>query len=109
MRSVALTAPSALLAVAGSPVTQAGTLALSLPTRAANLIFAGPATGADAAPAFRALVDADIPVAIVRTGTTLLSTTALAALTFSSSPTQAELEALRNELVSLLGSLRVHD
>ena len=53
--------PSALLAVTGSPIRQRGTLALSLPVRPANRVFAGPATGADAAPAFRALVLADIP------------------------------------------------
>lgn len=59
--SVGMTVPSTLLAVTGSPITTTGTLALTLPTRAANLVFAGPATGAAAAPAFRALVQEDIP------------------------------------------------
>jgi hypothetical protein len=58
--SVALTAP-AFLSVAGSPVTTIGTLALSLATQSANLAFAGPATGAAAAPTFRSLVANDIP------------------------------------------------
>jgi hypothetical protein len=59
--SVAMTVPATLLAVTGSPVTGSGTLAVTLPTRAANLVFAGPASGAAAAPAFRAIVAADVP------------------------------------------------
>jgi hypothetical protein len=58
--SVALTTPS-FLSVSGSPITTAGTLAVSLATQSANLVFAGPATGAAAAPTFRSLVSADIP------------------------------------------------
>ncbi len=58
--SVGMTVPS-FLSVAGSPVTSAGTLAVTLATQAQNTIFAGPSTGADAAPAFRSLVAADIP------------------------------------------------
>lgn len=58
--SVGLTAPS-IFAVTGSPVTTAGVLALALVTQAANLVWAGPATGAAADPTFRALVAADIP------------------------------------------------
>lgn len=59
--SVALTAPASILSVSGSPVTTSGTLALSLAVQNANKVWAGPATGADAAPTFRALVSADIP------------------------------------------------
>lgn len=58
--SVALTAP-AEFAVGGSPVTTAGTLALSWATETANKVLAGPASGAAAAPTFRALADADLP------------------------------------------------
>jgi hypothetical protein len=58
--SVALTAP-AIFSVAGSPVTSSGTLALSFATQPANKVFAGPSTGADAAPDFRPLVSADLP------------------------------------------------
>lgn len=58
--SVALTVPS-VFSVAGSPITSSGTLAVSLATQSANRVWAGPATGADAAPTFRALVAADIP------------------------------------------------
>jgi hypothetical protein len=65
--SVALTAP-AFLSVAGSPVTTSGTLALSLATQLANIVFAGPTTGAAAAPTFRSLVANDIPAVLNVTG-----------------------------------------
>lgn len=59
--SVALTAPSDLLTVTGSPVTSSGTLALTKPNVNANLVYAGPSSGSAAAPTFRALVSADLP------------------------------------------------
>lgn len=58
--SVGLTAPAIFL-VAGSPVTTSGTIAITLATEVANTVWAGPTTGADATPTFRALVAADIP------------------------------------------------
>ena len=58
--SVALSLP-AIFSVSGSPVTTSGTLSASLATQAANLVWAGPTTGAAAAPTFRSLVAADIP------------------------------------------------
>jgi len=58
--SVGLAAPS-IFTVTGSPVTTTGTLTFSLNTQAANLVWAGPAAGADAAPSFRALVTDDLP------------------------------------------------
>lgn len=58
--SVDLTVPSALLSVSGGPITSSGTLAVTLGTRAQNLVFAGPTTGT-ATPTFRSLVAADIP------------------------------------------------
>jgi hypothetical protein len=61
--SVALTAPTDIFDVTGSPITTTGTLAVALKTQAKNLVFVGPATGADAAPTFRALVAADLPIA----------------------------------------------
>lgn len=57
--SVSMTVPS-ILSVAGSPITTSGTLALSLATQSANLVFAGPTTGSAATPTFRSLVAADI-------------------------------------------------
>lgn len=59
--SVSLTLPS-FLSVSGSPVTTSGTFTVTLATQAANAVFAGPASGSAAAPTFRALVGADIPV-----------------------------------------------
>lgn len=58
--SVGLSLP-AIFSVSGSPVTGSGTLTGSLATQVANTVWAGPSTGVDAAPTFRALVAADIP------------------------------------------------
>lgn len=60
--SVSLSAPASVFSIAGSPVTTTGTLALSLNTQAANLVWAGPSAGAAAEPTFRSLVNADFPV-----------------------------------------------
>lgn len=72
--SVAMTVPS-ILSVAGSPVTTSGTLAVTLATQTANTVFAGPTSGGAVAPAFRALVGADIPTAIQSDQETGTSTT----------------------------------
>lgn len=58
--SVAMTVPT-ILSVAGSPITSSGTLALTLTNQAANIIFAGPASGASTTPTFRSIVNADLP------------------------------------------------
>ena len=58
--SVALSLPN-IFTVGGSPVTSTGTLSATLATKQANAVFAGPGTGANASPTFRALVAADIP------------------------------------------------
>jgi hypothetical protein len=63
--SVAMTVPSVLLAVAGSPITAAGTLAVTLATQAANKVFAGPTTGSATTPTFRSLVAADLPAGTI--------------------------------------------
>lgn len=47
--------------ISGSPVTGSGTLTFSLKDQPANFVFAGPETGADSEPTFRALVESDIP------------------------------------------------
>lgn len=49
-----------IYSISGSPVSASGTLTYTLKNQNANLIFAGPGTGAAAQPAFRALVAADI-------------------------------------------------
>lgn len=58
--SVGLSVPSEF-SVSGSPVTSAGTLAVSKTNQSANLVYAGPSTGSAAAPGFRSLVSADLP------------------------------------------------
>jgi len=59
--SVGLLLPSDVFAITNSPVTSTGTLTGSFQTQAANTIFAGPSTGANAVPTFRTLVSDDIP------------------------------------------------
>ena len=67
--SVALSAaPASVFGVSGSPVTSTGTLALSMDNQNANVVLAGPGTGAAAEPAFRALVAADLPATAVTAG-----------------------------------------
>lgn len=58
--SVGLSMP-AEFSVASSPVTSSGTIAVTKANESANLVFAGPTTGAAAAPTFRSLVAADVP------------------------------------------------
>lgn len=58
--SVGLSLPS-IIEVTNSPVTTSGTLTGTLTTQSVNSIFAGPSSGAAAAPTFRALTTADIP------------------------------------------------
>jgi microcystin-dependent protein len=58
--SVGLSLPS-IFSVTGSPVSTSGTLTATLASQSANRVFAGPSTGAAAAPTFRALVAADLP------------------------------------------------
>lgn len=59
--------------ITGSPVTAAGTLMASFAFQSANFMFGGPATGAPATPAFRSLVNADIPQSL--SGKTMSSST----------------------------------
>ena len=73
--SVGLSLPN-IFTVTNSPVTTTGTLTGSLATQAANMVWAGPTTGADAAPTFRALVAGDLPNTAVTPGSyTLMSGT----------------------------------
>lgn len=58
--SVAMSVPSRQT-ITGSPITGSGTLAISDNTQTDNVVFAGPASGAAAAPTFRALVAGDLP------------------------------------------------
>jgi hypothetical protein len=67
--SVGLSLPS-FITVTGSPVTATGVLTGTLATQAANTGFFGPASGAAAAPTFRALVGTDLPSHLIGTGGT---------------------------------------
>jgi hypothetical protein len=58
--SVGLSMP-AEFTVSGSPVVAAGTLTAAKATQTANTVWAGPTSGAAAAPTFRALTPPDLP------------------------------------------------
>lgn len=75
--SVALSLPS-IFSVSGSPVTTAGTLTGSLANQTANSVFAGPTSGGAAAPTFRSIVDADLPVGNLTVDHTSVSITTAA-------------------------------
>lgn len=66
--NVAMTVPS-ILAVAGTPVTTTGTLALTLANETQNTVFAGSNGGGSIPPTFRALVNADFPLSGVAAAT----------------------------------------
>lgn len=65
--SVGLALPS-LFSVSGSPVTGSGTLTGGFANQSANLVLAGPTSGAAAVPGMRALVAADLPNSTVTPG-----------------------------------------
>lgn len=92
--SVNMTVPP-ILSVSGNPITTSGTLAVTLVDQVANRIFAGPATGADAAPTFRVLAVADIPTGIpaVNIGTGSVDNTELGYLNGVTSSVQGQLDS----------------
>lgn len=63
LTSVALSMP-AEFAVAGSPITTSGTLAVTKATQNANTAYMGPSSGGAAVPGFRTLVTADLPAGV---------------------------------------------
>lgn len=67
VNSVGLSLPS-IFSVTGSPVTNTGTLTGTLVNQSANVVLAGPASGAAATPTFRALVAGDLPSTTVTAG-----------------------------------------
>ena len=79
MTSVGVLAP-AEFTWSGSPVTTSGNITIAKANQNANLVYAGPASGAAATPVFRSLVAADMPVVDVAHGGTG-GTTAAAART----------------------------
>jgi hypothetical protein len=59
--SVGLALPGSVFSISGSPVTTTGTLTGAFVNQNANTVFAGPTSGGQNTPAFRALVGADLP------------------------------------------------
>ena len=59
--SVDFAAP-AIYTVSGNPITSNGTITLGLVNQPSGLVWCGPASGADAAPAFRQLTYLDMPL-----------------------------------------------
>lgn len=55
-------APTGIFDVANPTISTSGTIALSMDSQSANQFLAGPASGSAAAPAFRAVVAADLPM-----------------------------------------------
>lgn len=110
--SVGLTLPG-IFSVAGSPVTTSGTLAATLATQSANLVWAGPTSGAAAAPTFRTLVAADLPpissgsitgiVPVANGGTGLASGTSGGVLAYTAAGTIASSAALTANRIVLGG------
>lgn len=74
--SVAISGPS-VFSWSGTPITSSGTLTGTLANQNANIVLAGPSSGGASTPAFRALVNADIPAS------TLIPTNAYASLSAS--------------------------
>ncbi|RJF86645.1 hypothetical protein D3874_06100 [Oleomonas cavernae] len=77
--SVGLSAPPEF--ATGAPVTGVGTLSLTALAQAAGKVWAGPTTGAAAAPGFRALVAADLAAALAAPPAIGTTTPAAAAFT----------------------------
>jgi len=77
IQSVTVTESTPLSIAVNNPDDFTANITLTLDTQAANAVFVGPASGADAAPTFRALLPADLPDAtatakgIVQPGTGL--------------------------------------
>ncbi len=59
--SVAMTVPSGVFTILGSPITSSGTLQVGLVNQLANTVWCGPTSGAESVPTFRLLVSDDIP------------------------------------------------
>lgn len=83
--SVAFVGDGTVLSVTPSaPVTTSGNISATLLTQSANLVLAGPTTGAAAAPAFRALVTADFPpITVAPAGATTNVQINLAGVTYA--------------------------
>lgn len=59
--SVDISVPTSIFGLAGNPITNIGQFVITLLTKAKNTVWAGPTTGANAAPTFRLLISSDMP------------------------------------------------
>jgi hypothetical protein len=79
--SVGLTMPDHFTVGGDNPTTGVGVLSVTYATQVKNTILAGPTTGADATPDYRALVMADLPAFGPTASTTFGSATEIALVT----------------------------
>ncbi len=93
--SVGLTMP-AEFSVAGSPITTSGTLAVTKANENANTVWAGPTSGAAAAPTFRALVPADTNSVTSTSVAGVLFTHFFGQLPGTAGPATGEVELINN-------------
>lgn len=82
--SVGMTVPAGF-SVAGSPITTAGSLDITLDSQAASLFLGSPSGGAGV-PTFRAIVAADLPASVVQSPALLLEATSAASSSLSALP-----------------------
>lgn len=78
--------------VSGSPITSSGTITETLVAQAANTVFSGPSSGANAQPTFRTLVSNDIPALPYVTSVSLADATGLFNITGSPVTSSGTLE-----------------
>lgn len=77
LTAITITESTPLSLAVSYPDAYTANLAITLDTQVANSVFAGPSTGADAAPTFRALVASDLPDATASTKGAIIPGTGL--------------------------------
>lgn len=97
--SVGLSLPEEF-SVASSPITSSGTIAVTKVAQSAHTFYAGPDTGLSAAPAFRALVSADIPNNAANTSGTAANVTGTVAIANGGTGATSAAQAINNLLPS---------
>ncbi len=105
--SVDMSVPD-IMSVTGNPITDSGTLAVTLNNQASNLVLAGPSTGAATTPTFRSLVDADIPsgIAATKIGSGVVSNTEFGYLDGTSAAIQTQFNILTTNLSTSSSTLQ---
>jgi hypothetical protein len=101
--SVAMTVPSGVFTILGSPITSSGTLQVGLVNQLANTVWAGPTSGAESVPTFRALVSDDIPTLNVSKITGAVPSTRLLTINGTSQDLSADRTFNIDSITSLTG------